>query len=478
MNNTHIIDENKIYNAITTDKANSAVNRSSHIRAILDKAMKLEGLTLDETAVLLTTEDFDLQEEIFNAAHQVKNDIYGSRIVIFAPLYISNLCSNNCLYCAFRSENKELKRRALQQQEIITETKELLKQGHKRLLLVAGSTYPNNDFNYVLEAIESVYATKLDSNNIQNREATSIRRLNVNLAPLTVEEFKELKKCNIGTYQAFQETYHRKTYLKVHVSGKKADYDWRLTVMDRAMQAGIDDVGIGVLFGLADWRFEVLALLQHAAYLQKTYGAGPHTISVPRLEPALGSELSNHPIYPVSDNDFRKIIAVLRLAIPYTGIIMSTRETPELRRATLALGVSQISAGSRTNPGGYFDEANADTQLESSQFSLGDHRTLDEVVQDVAVLGYIPSFCTACYRSGRTGEDFMSLAQPGIIKNMCYPNAIITFQEYLIDHASIATRSIGEELIQKKLAELPQQQRNIIANLLNDLRSGKRDLFV
>lgn len=478
---TQIINEKKIYDTLAANEANTTkINMAlqTHIRDILDKARELHGLTLEEATILLTVDNPELKEEIFDAARQVKNNIYGSRIVIFAPLYISNLCSNNCLYCAFRSANKDLKRCALQQQEIIAETQVLLKQGHKRLLLVAGETYPNNDFNYITEAIKNIYATKLDNNKTQNAEAATIRRINVNLAPLTLEGFKELKKCNIGTYQAFQETYHQDTYHKVHITGKKADYDWRLTAMDRAMQAGIGDVGIGALFGLADWRFEVLALLQHAAYLQQKYGAGPHTISVPRLEPALGSELASHPLYPVTDNDFCKIVAVLRLAVPYTGIIMSTRETPKLRRLTLALGVSQISAGSRTNPGGYLEDVNANTALEAGQFSLGDHRTLDEVIQDVATLGHIPSFCTACYRSGRTGEDFMHLAQPGMIKNMCHPNGLLTFKEYLLDHASAKTRTIGEKLIQQELAKLPPQKCNTITKLLDDLNNGKRDLFV
>lgn len=474
---THIIDEKKIYNTLIDNETNAQKNSRilrARVHDILDKAKELHGLTLEETMSLLVVTDQESLEEIFAAACQVKDAIYGSRIVIFAPLYISNLCSNDCLYCAFRATNKTLKRRALTQQEIIAETKALLKQGHKRLVLVAGETYPNNDLNYIYEAIKNIYATKLDNDATQNTNPATIRRINVNLAPLSIEKFRELKDCNIGTYQLFQETYHRDTYKKVHLTGKKADYEWRLTAMDRAIQAGIDDVGIGALFGLSDWHFEVLALLQHSAYLQQEYGAGPHTISVPRLEPALGSELASHPLYPISDNDFCKIVAILRLAVPYTGIIMSTRENPALRRLTFKLGVSQISAGSRTNPGGYLE----DTALEASQFSLGDHRTLDEVVQDIATLGYIPSFCTACYRSGRTGEDFMHLAQPGLIKNMCHPNALLTFKEYLLDHASVETRTIGEKFIQQELAELSLPKRNTVTKLLNNLNIGKRDLFV
>ena len=306
MKSEYIIDESKIYDVLTKAE-DIASSTSIDIHNILNKARELQGLTLEEVATLLFIDNPKLQEEIFNTARQVKNDIYGSRIVIFAPLYISNLCSNDCLYCAFRSTNKELQRRSLQQQEIVDETKVLLKRGHKRLLLVAGETYPNDDFNYITETIKNIYATKLDGSNVQNNSSLGIRRINVNIAPLDKEKFQELKKCNIGTYQVFQETYHKGAYSKVHIKGKKSDYDWRLTAMDRAMQAGIDDVGIGALFGLYDWRFEVLALLQHASYLKKEYGAGPHTISVPRMEPAFGSELASHPPCPVSDIDFCKM---------------------------------------------------------------------------------------------------------------------------------------------------------------------------
>ncbi|HOT51298.1 MAG TPA: [FeFe] hydrogenase H-cluster radical SAM maturase HydG, partial [Candidatus Hydrogenedentes bacterium] len=287
-------------------------------------------------------------------------------------------------------------------------------------------------------------------------------------------EFRQLKAASIGTYQLFQETYHRETYAKMHIGGKKKNYDWRVTAMDRAMQAGIDDVGIGVLFGLFDWRFEILAMMQHIAHLEERFGVGPHTISVPRLEPATGSDIALHPPHAVSDLDFRKIVAILRLAVPYTGIIMSTRETANIRRETFALGVSQISAGSRTNPGGYTE---GDPIAVSEQFSLGDHRSLDEVIRDVASLGYIPSFCTACYRLGRTGQDFMDMAKPGDIKNHCDPNALSTFQEYLIDYASPETREAGEKLIAETLARMNDRQRNTSEKLLAKVREGKRDVF-
>ncbi|MEI6564815.1 MAG: [FeFe] hydrogenase H-cluster radical SAM maturase HydG, partial [bacterium] len=438
---------------------------AGQIRAILDKAREMKGLGLVDVAALSSISDPGLLGELFSAARQVKETIYGKRLVIFAPLYISNLCGNECLYCAFRARNTEVKRRALSQEEIAEETRILIRQGHKRVLLVAGESYPKEGFSYVLKSIETVYSVHEGNG--------EIRRINANVAPLTLDEFKLLKAAKIGTYQLFQETYHRATYKAVHLSGRKADYDWRVTAPDRAMRAGIDDLGIGVLFGLCDWRFEILALMQHIQYLEKQFGVGPHTISVPRLEPASGSDMATHPPKPVSDVDFRKIVAILRLAVPYTGIIMSTRENANLRRETFALGVSQISAGSRTNPGGYGDGERED----HSQFSLGDHRSLDEVLRDVAELGYIPSFCTGCYRLGRTGADFMDLAKPGEIKNHCEPNALSTFEEYLLDYAGPATREVGDKLIATTLAEMDPVQRAISEKLVNQVKAGKRDVL-
>ncbi|MEI6787020.1 MAG: [FeFe] hydrogenase H-cluster radical SAM maturase HydG [bacterium] len=439
---------------------------SGRIHAILEKGLLMKGLELKEVAELSSVSDPELLGELFAAARRVKDEIYGKRLVIFAPLYISNLCANECVYCAFRARNTEIKRRALTQAEIAEETRILIRQGHKRVLLVAGESYPREGFSYVLKSIETVYG-------VRGEGAGEIRRVNVNVAPLTADEFKLLKATNIGTYQLFQETYHRNTYKAVHLAGKKADYDWRVTAPNRAMEAGINDIGIGVLFGLCDWRFEILALMQHIRHLEKEFGVGPHTVSVPRLEPATGSDTANHPPKPVSDVDFRKIVAILRLAVPYTGIIMSTRETASLRRETFALGVSQISAGSRTNPGGYGDGE----QEDRSQFSLGDHRDLDEVVRDVAELGYIPSFCTGCYRLGRTGADFMDLAKPGDIKYHCDPNALSTFEEYLLDYGSPATRVVGEKLITTTLASMEPKQRAISQKLVDQVRAGKRDVL-
>jgi 2-iminoacetate synthase len=437
----------------------------AEVRAVLATARELQGLDTDEMAVLAGVSDPALLGELFEAASHVKEAIYGRRLVIFAPLYVSNLCCNECSYCAFRARNPEVKRRALTREEIRREVEILVDQGHKRVLLVAGESYPREGFRYVLEAIDTVYDVR--------KGRGEIRRVNVNVAPLTTDEFRTLKERRIGTYQIFQETYHRETYHKVHLAGRKTDYEWRLTAADRAMSAGIDDIGIGVLFGLFDWRFELLALRQHISHLEERFGVGPHTISVPRLEPATGSELANHPPHAVSDVDFRKIVAILRLAVPYTGIIMSTRESARIRQETFALGVSQISAGSRTNPGGYA----GDEQEDASQFSLGDHRALDEVVRDVATLGYVPSFCTACYRLGRTGRDFMDLAKPGEIKSHCDPNALSTFLEYLIDYASPATVEAGEKCIAASLSSMEPHARSRAERLMERVRAGRRDVF-
>jgi len=457
---THIIDEERISRALThADKS------AGRVREVLAKAAELKGLNADDVATLATVSDPELIAELFDCARQVKETIYGRRLVVFAPLYISNLCRNECLYCAFRARNQEVKRRALTMEEIAQETRVLVTQGHKRVLLVAGESYPQEGFDYVLKAIEAVYAVREGNG--------SVRRINVNVAPLTVPEFRRLAEARLGTYQIFQETYHRETYAKVHVAGKKANYDWRLLALDRAMEAGIEDVGIGVLFGLADWRIELLALMQHAAHLEAAYGVGPHTISVPRLEPATGSDLAAHPPKPVSDLVFRKIVAILRLAVPYTGIIMSTRESPNLRRESFALGVSQISAGSRTNPGGYA----TDERLDEAQFCLGDHRSLDEVIRDVTSLGYIPSFCTGCYRMGRTGADFMDLAKPGLIRAHCDPNGLSTFIEYLEDYASDETRQVASPIIEQWLARMEPPVAERARAMMERVRGGERDVY-
>jgi 2-iminoacetate synthase len=439
-------------------------NDPACVREVLDKARELRGLGLEDVATLTRVTDPALVEEMFATARFVKDEIYGRRIVFFAPLYISNYCGNECVYCAFRKSNHALVRHALTREQIAQETEILVAQGHKRFLMVAGEHYPGG-LRYLLDAIETIYSVKKDNG--------EIRRINVNVAPLQVDEFRALKDAGIGTYQLFQETYDRRVYARVHPRGKKADFDWRCSVMDRAMEAGVDDVGLGVLFGLADWRFELLALMQHVSHLEERFGVGSHTISVPRLEPAHGSDVASSPPNPVSDDDFTKIVAILRMAAPYTGLIMSTRESPAMRRETYALGVSQISAGSRTNPGGY---ASAE-QFDASQFQLGDPRSLEEVVAELAGLGYMPSFCTACYRLGRTGKDFMDLAKPGLIKRKCGPNSVGTFLEYLIDYACSETKIIGERVIHDEMSQMAAKERDVSGRIVRAIEKGKRDVF-
>ena len=458
------IDEAPILASLAADAARVAPG-TAQVREILAKARELKGISADEIVPLMKLRDPELIYELFASARFVKDAIYGKRLVIFAPLYVSNLCANECSYCAFRKRNKEVVRRALDQDEIARETRMLIDQGHKRILLVAGESMATRGLDYILDAIDTVYSVKHGKG--------EIRRVNVNIAPLSVEEFARLKQAKIGTYQIFQETYHHETYRQVHTSGAKTNYQWRLQAIDRAMSAGIDDCGVGVLFGLADWRFDLLALMQHIAHLETTFGVGPHTISVPRIEPATGSAFATLPPHAVSDDDFRKIVAILRIAVPYTGIIMSTRENAEMRRETFALGVSQISGGSRTNPGGYAEAAREDM----SQFSLGDHRTLDEVVQDVARLGYIPSFCTGCYRLGRTGADFMDIARPGEIKQHCDPNAASTFQEYLSDYASPEARALGEQAIAAFIDGMEPTPARYSRVMVDKVRQGKRDVY-
>jgi 2-iminoacetate synthase len=435
---------------------------------VVAKARDCRGLDLEELAILLQTQDKEVVESIYEAALYVKEAIYGKRMVFFAPLYVSNVCANNCLYCGFRRDNKELKRRVLTIEEIRREIEILLSEGHKRILLVAGEHPKQSGIDYIEEAVATIYDTRVGNANI--------RRVNVNCAPLSVEDFKRLKACGIGTYQCFQETYDLETYKLMHPSGPKADYLWRLHAPTRAMQAGIDDVGIGALFGLTDFKFEVMAVLMHAQYLDERFGVGPHTISVPRLEPALNAPVANNPPYAVSDDDMRRIVSCFRLAIPYTGIILSTRERPEFRAELMALGVSQISAGSRTSPGGYYDSVAHKPDTE--QFSIGDDRSLAEVICQLCRDGYIPSFCTACYRSGRTGERFMGLAKHGEIHKMCEPNALLSFKEYLIDYAEGETKKEGERILAESLENLPAPIRKKTIELLARIEKGERDVYI
>ena len=440
---------------------------SVRVREILAKARELQGLDDADVLDLLQIEDPELLFEVFAASRRVKEDIYGNRIVYFAPLYVSNICGNDCAYCAFRASNEGVARKALSQDEVRRETETLVGQGHKRILLVSGEAAGGDALDTVCESIRTIYSVRTPRGNI--------RRVNVNVAPLDKEGFKRLAGEAIGTYQLFQETYHEPTYRDLHRTGPKADFRWRLEVMDRALSAGLHDVGIGVLFGLHDYRYEVMALLSHIRHLERRFGVGPHTISVPRMEPAAGSELSRRPPAPVSDRDFMKIIAALRLAVPYTGIILSTRESVAMRRSALDLGVSQISAGSRTDPGGYAAPA-AGT---AGQFELGDTRSLGAVVADVLDMGHIPSFCTGCYRKGRVGKDFMDLAKPGLIKRHCLPNALLTFAEYLCDFADPELSRKGFDSIGSILdRDVPGRLREKVRGMLDRVRGGERDLYL
>lgn len=435
---------------------------------IVAKARQCQGLELDELAILLQSEDEEVVSAICQTALEIKESIYGRRMVFFAPLYVSNVCVNNCLYCAFRHDNTELTRKVLEEREITQEVEILLSEGHKRILLVAGEHPRLSGIDFIEQAIDAVYNATLGN--------AKIRRVNVNCAPLTVEDFRRLKACGIGTYQCFQETYHLDTYAKMHPSGPKSDYLWRLYAPDRAMEASIDDIGIGALFGLTDYKFEVMAILMHALYLESKFGVGPHTISVPRLEPALNAPAANDPPFSVNDNDMRRIVACLRLAVPYTGIILSTRERAEFRNELINLGVSQISAGSRTSPGGYQDSAAHKPQFE--QFSIGDDRSLVEVMNQLCKDNFIPSFCTACYRAGRTGERFMGLAKHGEIHNMCGPNGLLSLKEYLIDYADEKTKKEGERIIDESLKTLPLKLRQKTVKLLAKVEQGKRDVYI
>lgn len=435
---------------------------------VVAKARDCNGLDLEELAILLQATDEEVVNAIYQAALYVKEAIYGRRMVFFAPLYVSNVCANNCLYCGFRKDNKELVRRVLTVDEIRREIELLLAEGHKRVLVVAGEHPKLSGIDYIEQAVAAVYDTRVGN--------ACVRRVNVNCAPLSVEDFKRLKATGIGTWQCFQETYHLETYKLMHPSGPKADYLWRLLAPDRAMEAGIDDIGVGALFGLTDYRFEVMAVLMHSQYLDMKFGVGPHTISVPRLEPALNAPMANHPPHAVNDDDMRRIVSCLRLAVPYTGIILSTRERAEFRNELISLGVSQISAGSRTSPGGYHD-AKAH-KPEAEQFSIGDDRSLSEVMCQLCKDKYIPSFCTACYRTGRTGQAFMKLAKHGHIHGMCEPNALLSLKEYLIDYADGETRVEGEKVLAECLADLPNPVREKTMEMLARIQSGERDVYV
>ncbi|MBT9137553.1 MAG: 2-iminoacetate synthase [Syntrophomonadaceae bacterium] len=457
------IDEQKISDLLNRIKEPT----TTQVRGILKKALSLKGLSPEEASTLISVTDPALLEELMSTARVVKQRIYGNRLVLFAPLYITNYCVNNCLYCGFRRDNKSLKRKRLSRQELIEEVEALLSKGHKRLLLVFGED-PGRGIDDVCETIRTVYGVRLNGD--------AIRRINVNIASLKKEEFAQLKKEHIGTYQLFQETYHYETYKIMHPEGPKSDYEGRMAALEQAFQAGIDDLGIGVLFGLYDWRFEILAMLFYIQELERRIGIGPHTISLPRVEPALNAPVAADPPYAVNDRDFKKLVAILRLAVPYTGIILTTRESPSLRNELFSLGVSQISAASRTFPGAY--RGALGQKEESQQFHLGDTRSLEEVIEYVMKDGILPSFCTACYRTGRTGDEFMSLAKPGLIQRFCLPNAILTLKEYLEDYASDRIKVIGENLIKQGIEEIEGENlRQETSQRLKEIENGKRDIY-
>ncbi len=456
------IDDNYLQGLIGQTKSDKKA-----VREIIAKSLNKQALSVEETVQLIAA-DAEMTEEIFEAARKLKREVYGNRIVLFAPFYIGNKCINNCGYCAFRCSNKEQIRRTLSSDEIVKQVEALENAGHKRLILVFGE-HQDYDANFIADCVRKVYSIKVGKG--------SIRRVNINAAPLDVEGFKTVKAAGIGTYQIFMETYHHATYAKYHpVNTMKGDYLCRLDGLSRAFEGGCDDVGIGALFGLYDWRFETLGLVSHALFLQKNYGVGPHTISFPRIQPAAGVDVDKK--WTVCDEDFKKLVAILRLAVPYTGLILTARENPALRREMMGFGVWQIDAGSRIEIGGYTDFG--DEQIkEREQFVLGDIRSLDSVMKELMDDGFVPSFCTACYRLGRTGEHFMEFAIPGFIKRFCQPNALTTLMEYLVDYSSKETREAGLKLIEAELSKVQDEKvKEEIKKRLEIIKnSEQRDLY-
>lgn len=449
----------------TLEYSEAHKNDRELILEILEKARKRKGLSHRDASVLLMCEDKELNQQIYSLAEQIKKDFYGNRIVMFAPLYLSNYCVNQCVYCPYHLKNTHITRKKLTQDEIRAEVIALQDIGHKRLAIEAGEDPVNNPIEYILECIKTTYSV--------HHKNGDIRRVNVNIAATTVENYRKLKAAGIGTYILFQETYHRESYERLHPAGPKHNYTYHTEAMDRAMEGGIDDVGLGVLFGLELYRYEFAGLLMHAEHLEAVHGVGPHTISVPRIRRADDIDPSSFD-NGIDDDTFAKIVACIRIAVPYTGMIVSTRESKACRERVLHLGISQISGGSKTSVGGYYEDEPEDEN--SSQFDVNDTRTLDEVVKWLMEMDYIPSFCTACYREGRTGDRFMSLCKSGQIQNCCLPNALMTLKEYLEDYATPDTVKIGMELIQKELKNIPNEKvRSIVEAHLNDIHSGMRD---
>lgn len=449
----------------TLDYARENKENRELVDSLIERARDCKGLSHREAALLLECEDPQLVEKMHQVAKEIKKKFYGNRIVMFAPLYLSNYCINGCVYCPYHAKNKHIARKKLTQEEIRQEVIALQDMGHKRLALETGEDPKNNPIEYVLESIKTIYSIK--------HKNGAIRRVNVNIAATTVENYRKLKEAGIGTYILFQETYHKENYEALHPTGPKSDYAYHTEAMDRAMEAGIDDVGCGVLFGLNTYRYDFVGLLMHAEHLEAAMGVGPHTISVPRICQADDIDTGDFE-NAIDDETFQKIVSVIRIAVPYTGMIISTRESQKCREKVLDLGVSQISGGSRTSVGGYVEEEPEEEN--SAQFDVSDRRTLDEVVNWLLDLGYIPSFCTACYREGRTGDRFMSLVKTGQIANCCQPNALMTLKEYLEDYASEDTKAKGLKLIEEEIENIPREKTKEIArkNLI-EIEEGKRD---
>lgn len=452
------IDEQEIWDILEEAKPTR-----EKVLEVINKSLNKNRLSLQETAILINTTDPELVEIIKEGARTLKEKVYGNRIVLFAPLYIGNYCTNDCAYCGYKVTNRKMRRTTLSKKELIDQVTALEENGHKRLILVYGE-HPAYNAQFIADSVRTVYAVK--------EKNGEIRRVNINAAPLDIEGFKIVKQAGIGTYQIFQETYHKPTYDKMHRAGKKKDFDWRLTSLDRAQEAGIDDVGIGALFGLFDWRFEVLGLIRHVNHFEAVYNVGPHTISFPRVQNA--SELELDQKYMVSDQDFAKLVAILRLAVPYTGMILTAREPEHIRNEVLRFGVSQIDGGTNIELGGYTKKEN-EQDIDFEQFEINDNRSLAEVINELVKNNYIPSFCTACYRLGRTGEHFMEFSVPGFIKRFCTPNAILTLAEYLEDYANEDTKKKGYELIENELQKL--ENRKQVDEKLEKLKTGKRDLY-
>lgn len=462
---TEFIDHQEILDSLAYAKENK--DNTELIENLIERARDCKGLSHREAALLLECEDPRLIDKMYHVAKEIKQKFYGNRIVMFAPLYLSNYCINGCVYCPYHAKNKHIRRKKLTQEEIRQEVIALQDMGHKRLAIEAGEDPVNNPIEYILECINTIYSIK--------HKNGAIRRVNVNIAATTVENYRKLKEAGIGTYILFQETYHKESYEQLHPTGPKHDYDYHTEAMDRAMEGGVDDVGIGVLFGLDKFRYEFAGLLMHAEHLEAAFGVGPHTISVPRLRNADDIDASAF-TNGIDDDTFAKIVACIRIAVPYTGMIISTRESQKVRERVLHLGVSQISGGSRTSVGGYCEPEPEDEK--SEQFDVIDNRTLDEVVRWLMEMDYLPSFCTACYREGRTGDRFMSLCKSGQIQNCCHPNALMTLQEYLMDYASPETKRIGDLLIDKEVLNVPNEKaRAVVLENLKLIRENNRRDF-